>query len=252
MSTRSVICRVGVLHLNQEILEKQRRTMKTSLLFQSPVFVRTDKSTLPPSEEIDVDAEIRQRWRNDRKLHDLVELAYALGVGEIILANRDIDENDDGILLGQYFYARDSRDIQEKLRPWNLSRIQLATINRTLSSDRDVILLAYESCDNFAATLAHEIGHCINHRLRGISFFEFGLDPEFSRVTQNMRRVARFAEYFFQNKDEYYAEIWSRFLCGGNNRTLFRYLNRPLSRLRMKHPQKARLIEQSRSEAIGS
>jgi hypothetical protein len=57
-----------------------------------------------------------------------------------------------------------------------------------------------------------------------------------------MRRVARFREYFFQNKDEFYAETWSRYFCGEKNSALFRYLKRPFDRLRMKHPQKTRLI----------
>jgi hypothetical protein len=190
------------------------------------------------------DAEIRQSvlqdWKNDRDTQKLVKLAYVLGVGKIIVANRDMDEDD---FQGQYICARDSRDSHQKqLKVWNLSPRQLATVNRALCGDRDVVLLSYDG--DFAATLAHEIGHYINRRLRGLSRFETGIDPEFSRVTENMRRVARFDEYFFQNKDEYYAETWSRFLCGEKNRTLFRYLNRPLDRLRMKHPQKARLIEE--------
>lgn len=207
--------------------------------FQSAVFGFTDKSILGPGE---TDAEVRQAalrdWKNDREVQELAKFAEALGVGEIVLANKD---NQD--FLGQYFYARDSRQThQEHMKPWDLSPKQLAKVNRALTRDRDVILLSYKSHGDFAATLAHELGHYINHRLKGLSFFEFGLDPEFSRVTQNMRQVARFDEYFFQNKDEYYAETWSRFLCGENNRSLFRYLNRPLGRLRMKHPQKTRLI----------
>jgi hypothetical protein len=146
-----------------------------------------------------------------------------------------MDEDD---FQGQYICARDSRDSHQKqLKVWNLSPRRLATVNRALcGDDRDVILLSYDG--DFAATLAHELGHYINRRLGGLDRFEV------SRVTENMRRVARFDEYFFQNKDEYYAETWSRFLCGEKNRALFRYLNRPLGRLRMKHPQKARLIEE--------
>ena len=49
--------------------------------------------------------------------------------------------------------------------------------------------------------------------------------------------------YFAQNKDEFYAEAWSLFLCGENRPTLFRYLSRPLRRLRVRHPEAARLIE---------
>jgi len=181
-------------------------------------------------------------WKNDCEAQKLAKSAHALGVGEIIVANRDIDEND---FQGQYIYARDSRGFNEKsLKPWNLSPRQFATVNRALCSDRDVILVCYQS--DFAATLAHELGHYINRRLGGLSRFElstFKVAAELSRVTDNMRRVARFGEYFFQNRDEYYAETWSRFLCGEKkNRALFRYLKRPLDRLRMKHPQKARLI----------
>jgi len=216
----------------------------TAHQFQSAVFGFTDRSELPP---VETDAEIRQSvlqdWKNDRDTQKLVKLAYVLGVGKIILANRDMDD-----FQGEYIRARGSRDYHEKsLKPWNLSRRQLAMVYRALSRDRDVILVSYESGGDLAATLAHEIGHYINHRLRGLDLSRFEtdfsrIDPEFSRVTENMRRVARFDEYFFQNKDEYYAETWSRFLCGQKNRALFRYLNRPLGRLRMKHPQKARLI----------
>jgi len=83
---------------------------------------------------------------------------------------------------------------------------------------RDVILVSYQS--DFAATLAHELGHYINCRLGGLSRFELTIVADFSRVTDNMRRVARFGEYFFKNKDEYYAETWSRFLCSEKNRAL--------------------------------
>ena len=214
----------------------------TAHQFQSAVFGFTDRSELPP---VETDAEIRQSvlqdWKNDRDTQKLVKLAYVVGVGKIIVANRDMGEDD---FQGQYICARDSRDSHQKqLKVWNLSPRQLATVNRALCGDRDVVLLSYDG--DFAATLAHEIGHYINRRLRGLSRFETDfsrIDPEFSRVTENMRRVARFDEYFFQNKNEYYAETWSRFLCGEKNRTLFRYLKRPLDRLRMKHPQKARLI----------
>jgi hypothetical protein len=210
----------------------------TAHQFQSAVFGFTDRSELPP---VETDAEIRQsvlsEWKNDRETQKLVKLAYVLGVGQIILANRDTDD-----FLGQYICARGSRDYHEKsLKPWNLSRRQLAMVYRALSRDRDVI--SYDG--DFAATLAHELGHYINRRLGGLDRFELSLfkfPAEFSRVTENMRRVARFGEYFFQSKDEYYAETWSRFLCGEKNRTLFRYLNRPLGRLRMKHPQKTQLI----------
>jgi hypothetical protein len=129
------------------------------------------------------------------------------------------------------------------LKPWCLIAKQLATVKRTLCSGRDVILLSHESYGDFAATLAHEIGHYLN-KLGGLSPSELSPIAEFSRVTKNMRRVARFDEYYFQNKDEYYAETWSLFLCGQKNRTLFRYLDRSLGRLRSKHPVKVRLIEE--------
>src|SRR6267378_6716267 len=206
-----------------------------SVLFQSAVFSDTPRESFPPAEKIDRDAEDRKfmlrDWKNDGEAQKLAKLAYALGVGKIILANRDMDKDN---FLGQYLYAGDSHAFRETSRkPWNLSTRQLATIKRALRSDRDVILLSFESS---AATLAHELGHYINNRLEGLS------RPESSHVTENMRRVARFDEYFLQNKDEFYAETWARFLCGKKNRTLFRYLNRPLGRLRMKHPRKTRLI----------
>jgi hypothetical protein len=50
-----------------------------------------------------------------------------------------------------------------------------------------------------------------NGELGGLSPLDLFVD-EFSRVTNNMRRVARFDDaYCFQNKDEYYAETWTRF-----------------------------------------
>jgi hypothetical protein len=99
--------------------------------------------------------------------------------------------------------------------------------------------------------LAHEIGHYINRRLGGLSRSDL-IIADFSRVTNNMRRVARFDEYFFQDKDEYYAETWTRFLRGRKNRTLFRYLDRSLGRLRSKYPAKARLIEEHRKRALAA
>jgi hypothetical protein len=211
----------------------EKETMKNhkSGLFQSDVFSR---ERLPPAKKIDRDAEERQsvlrEWKDDHEAQKLAKLAYALGVDKIILANREIDED---YFQGQYLYAGDSHAFHKtSMKPWSLSTRQLATIKRALRSDRDVILLAYES--DFAVTLAHELGHHINNRLEGLS--------DSSHVTESMRRVAQFDEYFFQNKDEFYAETWSRFLCGGNNRTLFRYLKRPFDRLRRKHPQKTRLI----------
>ena len=196
----------------------------------SPAVSVTNKASLPPGEtDSETKQAIHRDWKNDREVQELAKLGYALGVGEIILANRDIDEDDEDF-QGQYFYA-DSSDLE----PWNLSPRQLATVNRALTGGRDVILIN-ESGD-FAPTLAHELGHYINNRLGGLTRPEL-----FSRVTENMRRVARFREYFFQNKDEYYAETWGRFLRGKENRGLFRYLNRPLSRLRMKHPRETRLI----------
>jgi hypothetical protein len=99
--------------------------------------------------------------------------------------------------------------------------------------------------------LAHEIGHYINRRLGGLSRSDL-IIADFSRVTNNMRRVARFDEYCFQNKGEYYAETWSRFLCGEKNRALFRYLDRPFNRLRSKHPEKAQLIEEHRKRALAA
>jgi hypothetical protein len=65
-------------------------------------------------------------------------------------------------------------------------------------------------------------------------------------------RVARFDEYYFQNKDEYYAETWARFLRGQKNRSLFRYLNRSFGRLRSTHPEKAKLIEEHRKRALAA
>jgi hypothetical protein len=208
-----------------------------SVRFQGDVFSRTSRESLPPTEKIDRDAEDRKsvlaEWTNDHEAQKLVKLAYALGVGEIILAIRDIDK---AYFQGQYISVSNWRVFHELLlKPWHLSPRQLATVNRTLRNNSDVILLSYES--DFAETLAHELGHYINHRLGGLS----ELQLEFP-VTENMRRVARFDEYFFQNKDEFYAETWSRFLCGERNRALFRYLKRPIDRLRMKHPQKTRLI----------
>ena len=208
------------------------------VLFQSAVFSDTPRESFPPAEKIDRDAEDRKSmlrdWKNDGEGQNLVKLAYALGVGKIILANRDMDKDN---FLGQYLYAGDSHAFRETSRkPWNLSARQLATIKRALRSDRDVILLAYEAWGDFDATLAHELGHFINNRLEGLS------RPESSHVTESMRHVARFDEYFFQNKDEFYAETWARFLCCEKNRALFRYLNHPLGRLRMKHPRKTRLI----------
>jgi len=113
---------------------------------------------------------------------------------------------------------------------------------------RDVIVLDPVMADDPFSALAHEIGHHINHRLGGLSPFESSFFTnsdlaQLSQVTANMRRVARFDAYFAQNKDEFYAEAWSLFLCGENRPTLFRYLSRPLRRLRVRHPEAARLIE---------
>jgi hypothetical protein len=99
--------------------------------------------------------------------------------------------------------------------------------------------------------LAHEIGHYINRRLGGLSRSDL-IIADFSRVTNNMRWVACFDEYYFQDKDEYYAETWSHFLCGQKNRTLFRYLDRSFGRLRSKYPAKARLIEEHRKRALAA
>jgi len=113
-------------------------------------------------------------------------------------------------------------------------------------------LVSHESYGDFAATLAHEIGHHINYRLNALcrlELFLYEFAPELSRVTPNMRRVSRYDDYFSQSKDEFYAETWSFYLCGENKPTLFRYLNRPLTRLRSWHPEKARLIAEHRALA---
>jgi hypothetical protein len=214
--------------------------------FQSDFLSYIDRSSLPPADTTETDTSALRAWTTDREAQKLVKLAYALGVGIIVLADRDISES---YLIGQYICAHDSHETHQKqVKPWCLFPKQLATVNRTLCSGRDVILLSHESSGRFSVILSHEIGHRIN-RLGGLNPFE---PAEFSRVTNNMRRVARFDEYCFQNKDEYYAETWSRFLCGEKNRALFRYLDRPFNRLRSKHPEKARLIEEYRKRALAA
>jgi hypothetical protein len=207
-------------------------------------FGAVDKSSLLPAKtdaEIDAEiaAEVRRDWKNDRKAQVLAKLAYALGVGKIILADIDTDDR------GEYIYARD-REWREKLKPWKLSPRQLAAADSALCRGRDVVLLSYQSCGDLAATLAHEIGHYINRRLGGLHSSELSFAQSFP-VTENMRRVARYVEYFYQNRDEYYAETWARYLCGDKNRALFDYLKKPLRRLRMEHPEKTRLIEDHRA-----
>lgn len=109
--------------------------------------------------------------------------------------------------------------------------------------------MAYESCDNFAGMLAHEIGHHIN-RLGGLSTCEYQL-PSWFPVTKAMRRISRFSDdHLVENNHEFYAETWARFLCGENKRTLLRYLDRPLNRLRAAHPEKVRLIEEHRARLL--
>jgi hypothetical protein len=82
-----------------------------------------------------------------------------------------------------------------------------------------------------------EIGHHINQRLGGLSRLE--LFPQIlGVVTKTTRRVARYDERFFENRNEYYAETWSRFLCGDKKRTLLRYLDKPIRHIRMKHPER--------------
>jgi hypothetical protein len=108
--------------------------------------------------------------------------------------------------------------------------------------------VSYQSYGDFPATLAHEIGHYINRMLDGRLGFEllYAVSP----VTRTMRRVARFNEYFYQNKDEYYAAVWSRYLCGREKRTLLRYLEKPLRDLRTNDPVKAQLIEDYRAARL--
>jgi hypothetical protein len=205
-------------------------------------FGAVDTSLFPPAQtDAEIDAEIRREWKNDREVQDLLKLAYALGVGKIILIDRYIDGD-----LGEYICARNSREShRESLKDWSLSRKQLTAVNRVLFQGRGVILISHNSSGDFAATLAHEIGHHINQRLDGLSRLE--LFPQISGVvTKTMRRVARFREYFYQNRDEYYAETWARYLCGGENRA-FRYLKTRLGRLRIEHPEKTRLIEDHRA-----
>src|SRR5215469_4449974 len=240
---------------------QHKGALPTVRAFQSAVVRWTSKSDLPPLPPEEIDAKMRQsllrEWKNDREVQDLEKLGYALGVGKIILADSDIVED----MNGQYYCAR--RDplkqfkfrvtggYEKSLNLWKLSRKQRATINRTFRSGRDVILVAYQASGDFPATLAHELGHYINHTLWGLSRVEAKLPGECFPVTQNMRRVARFDEaHLLKNRDEFYAETWSRFLCGGGSRTLLRYLQRPLGRLRTRHPEKARLIERHRIKAI--
>jgi hypothetical protein len=56
-----------------------------------------------------------------------------------------------------------------------------------------------------------------------------------------MGNNAKYREYLKSCKVALDKDV-QRFLCGKKNRALFRYLNPPLDRLRMKHPQKTRLI----------
>jgi hypothetical protein len=188
--------------------------------------------------------DLRQVWDSD-EVRRLLKLARGLGVSKIILTERSSFDSSDS--LGQYFCARTKPELLKKcLKAWDLSSRQLTTVHRTFRNNGDVIILSYEACGDFAGMLAHELAHHINHRLGGLSQFDLFI-ADFSRVTENMRRVARFDEYYFQNKDEFYAETWARFLCGQKNRTLFRYLDRSLNRLRSKHPEK--LIEEHREAA---
>jgi len=192
---------------------------------------------------------VHQEWNCD-DVRRLLVLAQGLGVSQIVLTDRSILGLDDTRTQGQYFCARTRPELLKAwLKDWELSSRQLMTIRRTLRSDGDVIILSYEACDDFAGILAHKLSHHINRGLGGLSPSDLFI-ADFSRVTKNMRRVARFAEYYYQNEDEYYAEIWSRFLRGRKNRTLFRYLDRSLGRLRSKHAEKAQLIEEHRERAI--
>jgi hypothetical protein len=137
------------------------------------------------------------------------------------------------------------------LKPWSLSPKQLAAVNSALCRDRDVILVSYQSYGDFPATLAHEICHHINHRLGVLKRSELYFKL-FSPVIENMRRVARFDEYFYQNTDEYYAETWARFLCGKGSDALLRYLEKPRRHLRKDHLEKAQLIEDHRKRVVTS
>jgi hypothetical protein len=207
-----------------------------NLVLDSPVFQWTAKDQIPEADHKNAE-ELR---KYNREIQNLKKLAYALGVGRIVRAYRKASDD----CAGEYFYSREFNRRQRFLSEWNLSPKQLSTIHRELRNDRDVILLEYDD----PALIAHEIGHLINHRLGGLSSFERNncegpALAQLSRVTANMRRVARFNDYLLQNRDEFYAEAWSRFLCGGNRPTLFSYLSRPLRRLRVRHPEQAKLIE---------
>jgi hypothetical protein len=202
-----------------------------NVVLDSPVFQWTAKDQIPEADHENAE-ELRKQHR---QIQNLKKLAYALGVGKIIRAYRKTSGEN---CAGEYFYSRDFDRQQRFLSEWNLSPKQLSTIHREVRNGRDVIVLDHDIPDDSASVLAHEIGHLINHRLGGLSPFE----RNSSRLTVNMRRVARFNDYFW-NRDEFYAEAWSVFLCGINRPTLFRYLKRPLRRLRVRHPEKARLIE---------
>ena len=213
-----------------------------SLAFDSPVLTFMDRGLPSPKDDAENAKFIREQKRD---IKNLKNLAYALGIRKIVWAHRKACDNDG--LAGQYFYAR-SKGEHRFLNDWNLSPRQLASITRELRNGRDVIVLDPVMADDPFSALAHEIGHHINHRLGGLSPFESSFFTnsdlaQLSQVTANMRRVARFDAYYAQNKDEFYAEAWSLFLCGENRPTLFRYLSRPLRRLRVRHPEAARLIE---------
>jgi hypothetical protein len=156
-------------------------------------FSRIDRSSLPPDATTETDTAVLRDWATDREAQKLTKLAYALGVGRIVLADRDINKDENWVsFIGQYICARDSREAhQKRLKPWCLSPKQLATVNRALCSGCDVILLSHESCGDFAATLAHEIGHYINRRLGGLSRSDLNI-ADFSRVTNNTRRPRSF------------------------------------------------------------
>ena len=203
-----------------------------NVVLDSPVFQQTPKDQIPEADHKNAE-ELRI---HNREMQNLKKLAYALGVGKIIRGERKAGG---GNCAGEYFYSREFNRQQRFLSEWNLSPKQLSTIHREVRNGRDVIVLDHDAADDPASVLAHEIGHLINHRLGGLSPFE----RNSSRVTANMRRVARFDAYFLQKRDEFYAEAWSLFLCGVNRPTLFRYLSRPLRRLRVRHPEKARMIE---------
>jgi hypothetical protein len=65
--------------------------MATVLNHPTIVLGAVDTSSLPPPQtDAEIAAEVRRDWKNDRQVQDLRKLAYALGVGEVILADREL------------------------------------------------------------------------------------------------------------------------------------------------------------------